>query len=150
MFKSCAYNADTDVKSEPRAEFSISSNVIVSVSSEILVDSFDIATGKISYSIGDEESVSPFKVGDKIALSVSLSWTNSEWSDRISIVSPLKIVRILDITVRQSKPPDLRLRCSLTAVFMRIRNTPHPVPTMRSISSGRMEIRTMRTEPDIL
>ena len=64
---------------------------------QIWVNSFDIATGKISYSIGDEESVSPFKVGDKIVLSVSLSWTNSEWSDRISIVSPLKIVSILDI-----------------------------------------------------
>ena len=53
-------------------------------------------------------------------------------------------------TERQSKHPDLRLRFYLTAVFMRIRNTPLHVPIMRNILNGQTEIRKMRTESDIL
>ena len=47
---------------------------------------YDANTGQISYySYSEEQTEMPLKVGDKLVISVSQTWTNSDWSDWIDI-----------------------------------------------------------------
>ena len=59
---------------------------------------YDAGTGQISYYIYSEEQTEmPLKVGDKLVISVSQTWTNSDWSDWIDVSSPQKIVEVLEV-----------------------------------------------------
>ena len=67
-------------------------------SSEIGYDNYDFDTGKIFYYLYSEKEMKvPLKVGDKVVFSASISWTNEDWSDWITIESPKKIVEILEV-----------------------------------------------------
>lgn len=59
---------------------------------------YDASTGQISYyTYSEEQTEMPLKVGDKLVISVSQTWTNSDWSDWIDISSPQKIVEVLEV-----------------------------------------------------
>lgn len=56
--------------------------------------------GKIYYDYFDEEGEScppPFEVGDKVAISATVSWADPEWTDFVNIESGLQICEITEI-----------------------------------------------------
>ena len=69
----------------------------------ISYDNFDTETGKIyCYIYSEEQTDIPLKVGDKLVFSVSLNWTNSDWSDWVYTESPKKIVEILEVNTDEN------------------------------------------------
>ena len=70
---------------------------------DIGYDSFDTETGKIYYYIySDNQTDIPLKAGDKLVFSVNLNWTNSDWSDWLTVESPKKIVEILEVNTDEN------------------------------------------------
>ena len=66
---------------------------------EFYVNWFD-TDGKIYYDCFDETGETcpaPFEVGDKVAVSASVSWTDPEWTDFVNIESGLQICEITEI-----------------------------------------------------
>ena len=72
-------------------------------SMEIGFDNYDTETGKIQvYIYAENQNNIPFKVGDKLVFSIGISWTNSDWSDWLTVTSPKKIVEILEVNTDEN------------------------------------------------
>lgn len=72
-------------------------------SMEIGFDNYDTETGKIQvYIYAENQNNIPFKVKDKLVFSISISWTNSDWSDWLTVTSPKKIVEILEVNTDEN------------------------------------------------
>lgn len=78
---------------------------------------FDVSLKRLYFYVYEENVTIPFKVGDKILLSFYQSWADSEWTDWISVYTPIYLTEITEvsesggyITVAEMKvsedPPD--------------------------------------------
>ena len=65
---------------------------------DISFESIDLDTGRIYYYMysGDSQQL-PFAAGDKVALTVYISWTNSDYTDYISVETERKIYEIQEV-----------------------------------------------------
>ena len=60
--------------------------------------SYDMETGRINYQpYSDEEITMPIKAGDKVVISIGVSWADAEWNDWTEVLSPKKVVEVLEV-----------------------------------------------------
>lgn len=59
---------------------------------------FDVSLKRVYFYVYEENVTIPFKVGDKILLSFYQYWTDSEWTDWVSVYTPIYLTEIKEVS----------------------------------------------------